>query len=153
MTDKTASGRSAIAARLREERMRLKLTAVQAAGITGASTVGYRRWEKDRVVPADALAILAGHGFDTDYILTGARLPPHIRDLVAAFRLPPGQREAEAVQFLAALNVRDLMSRRHQDQIALLEYVFNWAPTLDAIGAFVGTARNIDWLAKAGDAP
>jgi transcriptional regulator with XRE-family HTH domain len=153
MTDKTASGRGAIAARLREERTRIGLKAGTVASIAGVSLSTYKRIEINAVLPADALAVLAGYGFDIDYILTGARLPPNIRDLVAAFRMLPGERMASTVQCLAALNVRDLMSRRDQDQTALLEYVFNWAPTLDAIGAFVRTARNIDWLATAGDAP
>ncbi len=131
--------------RLADERRRLRLEQQEVAPVAGVHAQTYRSWEKGTAIPAHKLAMLAAAGFDVDYILTGHRLPPHIRDLVAAFRLPPGQRESRAVQHLSDLNVSSLMLRPGKDQMPLLEHVFSWAPTPDAIRAFVSAASSIRW--------
>jgi transcriptional regulator with XRE-family HTH domain len=140
--------------RLREERQRLGLTAVEVARLAGASTVGYRRWEKDRVVPGDVLGALADAGFDVQYVITGVRLPDGVREEVAAYAAPPQDRALAALDLVleiaAEFGVRDRLSAAQVK--VLMGYAYEWAPTRESLRAFFQTAVAPAWAASASPA-
>jgi len=59
--------------RLKEERVRLKLSQGDICELCDVSKQTPYRWESGTPIPSDKLAILADHGFDAQYIITGVR--------------------------------------------------------------------------------
>lgn len=66
---------SEFVARLRSERDRLSLSALDTSLLAGVSREMWNRYERAAALPnADVLLKLQGHGFDVNYILGGSRL-------------------------------------------------------------------------------
>jgi transcriptional regulator with XRE-family HTH domain len=64
-----------VAERFKAERKRVDISherVGEACGVSGRSVIS---WEQGVKIPSHCLAILAGHGFDVNYILTGVRTP------------------------------------------------------------------------------
>lgn len=78
----------AVSARFAEERQRLGLAAVEAARICGVDRKTINNWERDRLVPATALSMLAPYGLDVQYVVLGTRSPTAIHQVIT------GQRQA-----------------------------------------------------------
>lgn len=73
----TADIRLSVGARLRAERERLKLSQSEFSKLAGVSLRTEQDWERGvSSVRADSLSILAPHGVDVLYVLTGQRLQP-----------------------------------------------------------------------------
>ena len=69
--------RISIGDRLREERDRLALSQEEFAALGSASKRTQAAWEKgDQVPNAEFLALVAGHGVDVLYVVTGQRALP-----------------------------------------------------------------------------
>ncbi|WP_354399262.1 helix-turn-helix transcriptional regulator [Variovorax sp. OAS795] len=68
--------RASVSARLKKERERLGWSQAALADAASAARRTVGAWESGATVPgADALALLAQHGFDALYIVTGQRTP------------------------------------------------------------------------------
>ena len=68
--------RISIGDRLREERDRLNLSQEEFAALGGASKRTQAAWEKGEQVPnAEFLSLVAEHGVDVLYVVTGQRTP------------------------------------------------------------------------------
>lgn len=97
-----------ICSRLKEERKRLGLTQAELGAACGASKRTVVEWEKERRIPSDRLALLAGVGFDTAYVLTGRRLPADGGDdgeqrLLHAFRQLDGEKREQVLGVVEGL--------------------------------------------------
>jgi transcriptional regulator with XRE-family HTH domain len=94
-----------IGKRLREERLRLKLTQKDFAAVGGVLSNAQSKYERDiRSPSAIYLAQLAGIGVDVLYVLTGKHAPHDEADFNVAFnQLPPRERRivTDLVQCIA----------------------------------------------------
>lgn len=59
--------------RLREERSRLGLSQQEVADVCEVHLKTAQRWEASVPISSDQLAVLAGHGFDVQYVTAGRR--------------------------------------------------------------------------------
>ena len=59
--------------RLKEERLRAGLSQKKMGELCGVSHQAAQNWEGRNPIPVEHLAVLAEHGFDGQYILTGVR--------------------------------------------------------------------------------
>ncbi len=65
-----------VPSRFKEERERLKANQSEVADWCAVAVKTVRRWEQGTPIPSDKLAVLASHGADVQYILTGKRAAP-----------------------------------------------------------------------------
>lgn len=139
-----SSGEAEICSRLRQERVRLGLTASKVASIAGVSLSAYKRWEIDRSVPSGSLLVLAEAGFDVQYIVTGERLPApgQVREPAALYGLAPADRAVYALRLVmdVAEEMGILKSLSAEQLQILVGYAHRWAPTHESMRAFIETA-------------
>ncbi len=92
--------------RLKEERKRLNLTQPQLAKVLSSSKRTIVDWEKEVSSPkAQQLMVMAEHGIDTNYLITGKRtqpidLPSDEAFLLDSFRALNNEQKKMALQFL-----------------------------------------------------
>ncbi|WP_290906513.1 helix-turn-helix transcriptional regulator [Aquabacterium sp.] len=139
-----SSREAEICSRLRQERVRLGLTASKVASIAGISLSAYKRWEIDRPVPSGSLLVLADAGFDIQYIVTGERLPAlgHVREPEEVYSLSPADRAMLAMRLVVevAEEMGLAASLTAEQTRVLVGYAYEWAPTRDSLRAFFRTA-------------
>lgn len=102
--------RSSIGARLREERERLGFSQAAFGQLADIALRTEQDWERGvSSVRADFLSVVAGHGVDVCYVLTGERasarlsLDPMRRAVLDSFDRCSPDKQVEAVQYLALL--------------------------------------------------
>ena len=61
---------------LKENRKELKIQQKKIAEMCSVRVQTVQNWEKGQAIPSDKLELLAAHGFDVLYIVTGKHSPP-----------------------------------------------------------------------------